>query len=252
MRIIAVVNQKGGCGKTTSCVNVAAALAIKEKKVLLIDLDPQASSTSVFYPEEPNISAYEVIVDDQPIEKAILETGQAGLKLLPSDITLSGADLRLSTVIGREKRLKNAIKRTPLEFDYIIIDTPPSLSILTVNALTCATEIFVPINMSYFALKGVKMLEDTIAQVRENLENPELKITGVIPTMYDPTTNVSKDVERFIRDYFKEKVFQTIIHSNIKLEEAHSAHKHIFEYAPKSKGAEQYLKLTEEILNHEG
>jgi chromosome partitioning protein len=251
MRIIAIVNQKGGCGKTTSCVNIAACLAIKGKKVLLIDLDPQASTTSVFYPQEPEVGAYEVIVEDKAIEKAIYDTTQSGLKIMPSDINLSGADLRLSCVIGREKKLKNAITKARLSYDYIIIDTPPSLSILTVNALTCATEIFVPINMSYFALKGVKLLEETITQVRENLDNPGLQITGVISTMFDPVTNVSKDVDRFIRDYFREKVFNSAIHNNVKLEEAHSAHKHIFEYAPKSKGAEQYIRLTEEIMNNE-
>ena len=250
MKIIAVVNQKGGCGKTTSCVNISAGLAMKGKRVLLIDLDPQASATSVFYPGEPEKSAYDVLVDDQPITSAIIKTKHKGLDLLPSDIMLSGADLRLSSVIGREKKLKNAIIRAVLDYDYIMIDTPPSLSILTVNALTCAHEIYVPINMSFFALKGVKLLEDTIAQVRENLDNPDIQISRVLPTMFNPITNVSKDVEQGIRDYFKEKVFQTRIHENIKLEEAHSNQQTIFQYDPKSKGAQQYWELTEEILNH--
>lgn len=250
MKTIAIVNQKGGCGKTTSCVNLSAGLAMKAKKVLLIDLDPQASATSVFFQKEPVLSSYDVVVEGKPIREAIIYSGTDNLDILPSDIMLSGADLRLSSVIGREKKLKNAITRGKLIYDFIIIDTPPSLSILTINALTCADEVYVPINMSYFALRGVKLLENTIDQIRENLDNPDLTITGVIPTMYDSVTNVSKDVEKSIRDYFGEKVFNTKIHANVKLEEAHSNQQTIFQYAPKSKGAEQYWQLTEEILNH--
>lgn len=251
MKIIAVVNQKGGCGKTTSSVNIAAGLALKGKKVLLIDMDPQANATAVFCSNEPELNTYHVVVEGESILKAIVKTYQEGLDILPSDIMLSAADLRLMSVIGREKRLKNAVVRGKLAYDFVIIDTPPSLSILTVNALTCADEVYVPINMSFFALKGVKLLEDTITQVRENLDNPNLEITRVIPTMFDPVTNVSKDVEKMVREYFGDKVFSISIHINVRLEEAHSDRQHIFSYDPKSRGAQQYLQLTEEILHYE-
>lgn len=251
MRIIALINQKGGCAKTTTAINLATGLAIKNKKVLLLDVDPQANATSVFIDKEPPKTISDILFEDIPANEVIIETHIKNLFLLPSDITLSATDLKLAEKIGREKILLHHIKKIIPNYDYIILDTPPSLGLLTVNALTTTKEIIIPISTSYFAMKGVTLLLNTIKLIQDNLEHPDLKITGVVCTMYDPITNVSKTALTMIKDFFKDKVLNTLIRNNIKLEEAHSAGKSIFEYAPNSHGAEDYMKLTEEVLKNE-
>lgn len=249
-RIIVLANQKGGCAKTTTAVNLAAGLSLKNKKVLLIDVDPQANATSVFADLDTiDKTISNLLFDKTSIDKIIISTSLKNLFLLPSDIDLSAADLKLAEIMGREKLLHNRIKDIADNYDYIIIDSPPSLGLLTVNALTTANEVIIPISTSFFAMKGVKLLEDTINLIRENLEHPKLKISSVICTMYDPITNVSKNAHQMIQKYFKNLVLKTVIRKNIKLEEAHSDRKSIFEYAPDSIGAEDYKNLVEEVLN---
>jgi len=250
--IIALANQKGGCAKTTTAVNLSAGLSIKGKKVLLVDIDPQANATTVFADyNKLQKTIYDVLFNKAPIKEAIIETSTKNLFLLPADIELSAADIKLSDTIGREKLLLHNIKNIINDYDYIIIDTPPSLGLLTVNALTTAKEIIIPISASYFAMKGVTLLENTINLIRENLDHPELKISGVLCTLYDSVTNVSKDVLSMIKEYFKDLVMKTIIHKNVKLEEAHSNKKPIYEYAPDSVGAKDYMNLTKEVLSND-
>jgi chromosome partitioning protein len=250
MRTIALINQKGGCAKTTTAVNLSTGLAIKGKKVLLVDMDPQANATSVFMDTEPTKTIFDILFEELSVNKVIIPTPVKNLFLLPSDINLSATDLKLAEKIGREKIFYNRIKDILHDYEYIIIDTPPSLGLLTINALTTTNEIIIPISTSYFAMKGVSLLLNTIELVRKNLEHSNLKITGVLCTMYDPVTNVSKTALTMIKDFFKEKVMKTLIRTNIKLEEAHSAGKSIFQYAPNSHGAEDYMKFTEEVLKN--
>jgi len=250
-RIIALANQKGGCGKTTTAVNLSAGIAKRNKKTLIIDMDSQANATAVFINQkELEKTLYDVLINNTPFKEIIVSTKIKNLDIAPSDIMLSAADIKLANVLGRERLLKRRIKHLN-NYDYIIIDTPPSLGLLTVNSLTAANEIIIPISMSYFALKGVTLLEETIQGIRENLDHPELKITGILATYFDPITNVSKDALKMIKDFFKDLVFNTIIRKNIKLEEAHSAGMSIFDYAPHSSGAEDYNNLVEEVLKYE-
>ncbi|MDD5688545.1 MAG: ParA family protein [Elusimicrobia bacterium] len=250
-KIIALANQKGGCAKTTTAVNLAGGLAMKNKKVLLVDMDPQANTSSIFTDTDTlEKTINNVLFDKLPIREAILQTSIQNLFLLPSDITLSGADLKLSEVLGREKILQRSTAGAFAEYDYVIIDTPPSLGLLTVNSLTTAEHIIVPVSTSYFAMKGVTLLENTIAQIKEGLDHFELEIMGVVCTMYDPVTNVSKSSLESIKNHFGDIVFKTVINKNIKLEEAHSAHMTIFQYDPSSTGAENYKNLCEEVLNY--
>jgi chromosome partitioning protein len=248
-RIITLANQKGGCAKTTTAVNLSAGLANRGKKTLLIDMDSQANATAVFIdnPDKLKNAIYDVLINNTPLKEVIISTKVKNLDIVPSNIMLSAADIKLANVLGRERLLKKRIKG--LIYDYIIIDTPPSLGLLTVNSLTAANEVIIPISMSYFALKGVKLLEETIENVKENLDHPELKISGVLATYFDPVTNVSKDALRMIKDYFGDLVFKTIIRKNIKLEEAHSSGVPIFDYEPRCIGAEDYNNLVEEVLN---
>ncbi|MEW6680034.1 MAG: AAA family ATPase, partial [bacterium] len=244
----ALANQKGGCGKTTTAVNLAAGLTLKNQKVLLIDMDSQANTTSVFFnPNELEKTMEDVLINKTALKDVIIPTKIKNLDLAPSDIMLSAVDIRLANVLGRENILKRRLKNLN-NYDYIIIDTPPSLGLLTINSLTASEGVIIPISMSYFALKGIKLLEETIEEIKKNLDHPHLKIIGVLATCYDPITNVSKDALRFIQDYFKDLCFKTIIRKNIRLEEAHSAGKSIFEYDPKSSGAEDYNNFIEEVL----
>lgn len=250
-RIIALTNQKGGCAKTTTAVNLASGLANKGKRVLLIDMDPQANATSVFIDlSDPPKTIYDVLFNKVSPKEVIVKTKIENLFLLPSGIELSAADLKLSDIIGREKILLHSTKGILDNYDYVIIDTPPSLGLLTVNALTTAKEVMIPISASYFAMKGVNLLQDTINLIRKNLDHPKLKVSGAICTIFDPVTNVSRDTLKLLKDHFKNLLMKTIIRKNIKLEEAHSAGKSIFEYAPNSAGAEDYLELTKEVIKN--
>jgi len=250
--IISITNQKGGVGKSTSAINVASGLAFKGYRVLLIDLDPQANITKVFISSGDDIplqkSLYNVLINFYPLENIIQETKTNNLFLAPSHIRLSGADLELSQAIdNRSERLKRALISVAQDYDQIIIDTPPSLGLLTINALAASDKMIIPVSTSYFALNGLVQLQEIINLVKQTQLNPSINILGVLCTFSDHT-NVSRDVEKQLREYFGELVFDTTIPKNVSLEEAHSNHTHIFDYAPKSTGAQAYKKLVKEVL----
>ena len=249
MRRIVVANQKGGVAKTTTAINLAAELAHKGKKVLLIDMDPQGSATAAIFRNptfEYNI--YNVLVDKIKVQEAIQYSESFGIDVLPSDIELSGAPMRIAEQIGREKILLHYIRC--LKYDYLIIDAPPSLGLLTINALTASDELLVPICPEFFSLKGIKLLEEVVDNVREGLEC-DIDIAGVAITRYRERV-VTNEAKKAIKNYFGKKVFNTIIPENIKLEEAHNAHLPIYKYDKKSKGAEAYSKLAKEVMSGKG
>lgn len=253
MRKIAVINQKGGSGKTTTVVNVGTYLAQKGKKVLLVDLDPQSHTTIHLGFEPPNInnSVYDVLIKKVHPGEVVLSSYHKNLFLLPSKIELASAEIELVNEIGREIILRDMLKKSRQNFDYIIIDCPPSVGLLTLNALTTADEIFIPIQAEFFALEGLTKLLQTIDIIKKRL-NPNLKITGIIITMFDIRKNICKDVAAKVNDHFKKKVFRTKIRDNVKLAEAPGFGKAIKDFAPGSHGAADYKKLTAEIIRQEG
>lgn len=249
-KIIAVVNQKGGVGKTTTAVNVSAILAKKGKKTLLIDADPQGNATSgLGIDKNQGKSVYDVIIDDVNMEEAIIETSIKNLFVCPSNINLAGAEVELVSMMSRELRLKEKVEKIENEFHYIIIDCPPSLGLLTVNAFTTANSLLIPIQCEYYALEGVGQLMNTINLVKKQL-NKSLYIEGVVLTMNDARTNLSTQVIKEVKTYFKDNVYKTIIPRNVKLSEAPSYGMPISVYAPRSKGARCYEKLTNEIIKN--
>jgi len=250
--IIAITNQKGGVGKSTTSINLAAGLALKGYKTLLVDLDPQGNTTRVFIPESDEIpieeTLYNVLLNFYPLFNIIKETKTDNLFIAPSHIRLSGFDLELSQVFdNRSERLKRALSPIFDKYDYIIIDTPPSLGLLTINALTGSEKLVIPVSTGFFALTGLVQLQEAFQMVKQTKLNDKLDILGVLCT-FTERTNVSKDVEGQLREYFRELIFQTTIPKNISLEEAHSNHTHVFEYAPHSKGSLAYQKLVQEVL----
>ena len=247
-KIIAVVNQKGGGGKTTTAVNVSTILAKKGKKVLLIDSDPQGNATSgVGVDKNVEKSIYDVIINDVEIKDAIIESPIKNLWICPSNINLAGAEVELVSMMAREQRLKEKLEAVENDFHYILIDCPPSLGLLTINAFTAANSLLIPIQCEYYALEGVGQLINTVNLVRKGL-NKSLYIEGVVLTMSDVRTNLSNQVISEVKTYFKDNVYKTIIPRNVKLSEAPSYGMPISVYAPKSKGARCYEKLTNEII----
>lgn len=251
-KIITVCNQKGGTGKTTSAINVATYLALAGKKVLLVDLDPQANATSGVGINRHQItkSTYHILLEELDVKETLQETAIKNLLLAPSNLDLTGAEVELVSALGREYRLKKALAKEKENFDFIIIDAPPSLGLLTINALCSADSVLIPVQCEYYALEGVTQLIHTIELVRNNL-NPDLQIEGVVLTMADFRTNLTKEVMQEVRNYFKGKVYETVIPRSIRLTEAPSFGKPVALYDKDSIGAQKYEELTREILGSE-
>ncbi len=247
--LYAVVNQKGGVGKTTTAVNVAAAIALANRRVLLVDVDPQGNATSGVGIEKSKLpnSIYHVLVDDLPIEEVLTRTSVQGLDIVPSTLDLAGAEIELMTRISREQVLKHALEPLKDRYDYIFIDTPPSLGLLTVNCLTACDKAIVPIQCEYYALEGITQLMRTIDLVRRRL-NPGLRIAHVLLTMKDPRLRLAQQVEEEVRNFFGDTVSPVVIPRNVRLSEAPSFGLPVVVYDPKSRGAEAYRQFALEVM----
>lgn len=253
-KIISVFNQKGGVGKTTTTVNLAACLAYKGKRTLMIDCDPQGNSTSGVGvdKEEIKLSVYDCLIDTDQTEKALIRTKFRNLSLIPSSAALSAAEIELASEENREFILKNAITKIRDQFDYILIDSPPALGMLSINIMTASDSVLVPIQCEYYALEGLTQLIGTIRNVKKSF-NPKLEIEGILATMFDTRTNLSVQVLDEVKKYFPNKVYQTVIPRNVRLSEAPSFGQPIIKYDITSKGAESYFALAKEFLkNNEG
>ena len=249
-RIIAVVNQKGGVGKTTTTINLAAALTLKGKKVLLIDMDPQGNAaTGLGIPRASReITIYDVLVDGAALSDATLETSVPGLKLIPSHVDLAGAELEIGDRAGRTTILRDAINEVSSQYDYVLIDCPPSLNLLTVNALSASRSVLVPLQCEFFALEGLSQLLQTIEMAKARI-NPDLVIDGVMLTMYDPRNRLSAQVAADVRKHLGRAVFQTIIPRNVRIAEAPSFGKPVLMYDPHCTGSKAYKALATEMLS---
>ncbi len=248
-KIIAVANQKGGVGKTTTSINLSAALAVKGKKVLLVDIDPQGNATSGFGIEKNELenTVYELMLNECSIEQCIISQVLPNLSVLPTNVNLAAAEIELIDVERKEYILKNELDWVKDKYDFIIIDCPPSLSMLTVNAMTCADSVLVPIQCEYYALEGLSQLIHTVNLVKTRL-NSDLEMEGVVFTMYDSRTNLSAEVVENVKENLEERIFSTVIPRNIRLAEAPSFGQPITSYDPKSAGAQSYLELADELI----
>ncbi|MGO4539126.1 ParA family protein [Paenibacillus sp. YIM B09110] len=251
-KIIAIANQKGGVGKTTTSVNLAACLASLGRRVLLVDIDPQGNTTSGLGINKADVAncIYDVLINEVHPKDAMVETNVPGLKIIPATIQLAGAEIELVPTISRELRLKKSLHMVKDQFDYILIDCPPSLGILTINSLTAADSVLIPIQCEYYALEGLSQLLNTVRLVQKHL-NTTLQIEGVLLTMLDARTNLGIQVIEEVKKYFQQKVYQTIIPRNVRLSEAPSHGQAIITYDPRSKGAEVYLELAKEVITYE-
>ncbi|MDN5317627.1 MAG: chromosome partitioning protein [Thermoanaerobacterium sp.] len=253
-KIIAIANQKGGVGKTTTTINLGYSLSASGKKVLCIDMDPQSNMTSGFGIDNSSLdcTTYNILIEERNIKEALITLNEMnGISIVPSSIQLAGAEIELVPMLSREFRLKNSLKDIKDDYDYILIDCPPSLGLLTINALTAADSVLVPIQCEYYALEGLTQLMNTINLIKKNI-NHSLEIEGVVLTMFNARTNLSIQVVDEVKKYFKGKVYGTIIPRNIRLGEAPSFGKPISLYDPHSKGAEAYEELAKEIIERNG
>ncbi|NVK25711.1 MAG: ParA family protein [Gammaproteobacteria bacterium] len=248
-RIIAIANQKGGVGKTTSAVNLAASMAATKRKVLLIDLDPQGNATMGAGVDkyEVECSAYDLLVENTPFEDVVVTDTSGGFHLIAGNGDVTAAEVKMMEMFGRELRLKNALVNVKDKYDFIFIDCPPSLNMLTVNAMAAADSVIVPMQCEYYALEGLTALMDTISQLA-SVVNPELKIEGILRTMYDPRNRLANDVSEQLKHHFGEKVYRTVIPRNVRLAEAPSFGAPVMYYDKSSSGAKAYLALAGEIL----
>ena len=249
-KIIAVANQKGGVGKTTTTVNMSTILAKKGKKVLLVDTDPQGNATSgLGIEKEVELSTYDLLISDVPAEDIIQQTPIKNLSISPSNMNLAGAEVQLVSMMSREQRMKEKLDAVKEDYDYILIDCPPSLGLITLNAFTAADSVLIPVQCEYYALEGLGQLLNTVELVRKHL-NKNLYIEGALLTMYDIRTNLANQVVKEVKKFFQNKVYRTVIPRNVKVSEAPSYGMPITIYDPKSKGAKSYEKFTKEFLKY--
>jgi len=249
-KIISVANQKGGVGKTTTTVNLSTILAKKGKKVLLIDTDPQGNATSgLGVSKDVELSVYDILIGDTEFDETLQETAIKNLKVCPSNISLAGAEVQLVSMMSREQRLKTKLDKIKDQYDYILIDCPPSLGLVTLNAFTASDSVLIPVQCEYFALEGLGQLLNTVNLVKKHL-NKNLEIEGALLTMYDARTNLSNQVVKEIKKYFEDKVYKTVIPRNVRLAEAPSYGMPITVYDPRSKGAKAYEKFAKELLKN--
>lgn len=249
-KIISVANQKGGVGKTTTTVNLSTILAKKGKKVLLIDTDPQGNATSgLGVSKDVELSVYDILIGDTEFDETLQETAIKNLKVCPSNISLAGAEVQLVSIMSREQRLKTKLDKIKDQYDYILIDCPPSLGLVTLNAFTASDSVLIPVQCEYFALEGLGQLLNTVNLVKKHL-NKNLEIEGALLTMYDARTNLSNQVVKEVKKYFEDKVYKTVIPRNVRLSEAPSYGMPITVYDPRSKGAKAYEKFAKELLKN--
>ena len=249
-KIISVANQKGGVGTTTTTVNLSTILAKKGKKVLLIDTDPQGNATSgLGGSKDVELSVYDILIGDTEFDETLQETAIKNLKVCPSNISLAGAEVQLVSMMSREQRLKTKLDKIKDQYDYILIDCPPSLGLVTLNAFTASDSVLIPVQCEYFALEGLGQLLNTVNLVKKHL-NKNLEIEGALLTMYDARTNLSNQVVKEVKKYFEDKVYKTVIPRNVRLSEAPSYGMPITVYDPRSKGAKAYEKFAKELLKN--